>query len=82
MANVKKSASKMGGATNKTYLTKRRLSSAASAGIRLAAARTLRVMGYTIVAENGWVVKKYPDGRVLKIKKLAKQKKNFRFVLD
>jgi hypothetical protein len=82
MANVKKPASKMSGATNKTYLTKRRLSSAASAGIRLAAARTIRVMGYTIVAENGWIVKKYPDGRVLKIKKLAKQKKNLRFVLD
>jgi hypothetical protein len=82
MAYVKKPASKMRRGTNKTYLTKRRLSSAASAGIRLAAASTIQVMGYTIVAENGWVVKKYPDGRVLKIKKLAKQKKNLRFILD
>jgi hypothetical protein len=82
MAYVKKPASKMRRGTNKTYLTKRRLSSAASAGIRLAAARTMKVMGYNIVAQDGWVVKIYPDGKVSKIKQFAKQQKNVRFTLD
>lgn len=56
------------------YLTKRQLASAARAGIRDAAARTMEVMGYTVVAHKGWVVKKFADGSIEKLKPLAKQK--------
>ena len=48
----------------KAYLTKRLLLSAAKRGIREAAEETMQVMGYVIIARNGWVVKKYADGRV------------------
>jgi hypothetical protein len=82
MANGNKSTPKIGRVRNKPYLTKRRLSSAARAGIRIAAARTMSVMGYNIIAQDGWVVKKYPNGNVSKIKQFAKQQKNVRFTLD
>jgi hypothetical protein len=82
MARAKKSTVKKTVVANKTYLTKRRLASAARAGFRIAAAKTMKVMGYTVVAQDGWVVKKYPDGTVEKIKQLARQKKNVRFILD
>ena len=64
------------------YLTKRRLVSAARKGIRIAAARTMQVMGYTIVAQNGWIVKKYPDGTIQKIEKLASTSKKRSLRLD
>jgi hypothetical protein len=52
------------------YLTKRLLVSAAKSGVRKAAEETMQIMGYTIIAQNGWVVKKYPDGRTLKLKRI------------
>ena len=75
MAKVKKRKSQ-------NYLTKRRLASAARTGIRVAAAKTLEVMGYTVVAHEGWVVKKYADGTIEKIIPLANQEENSSISLD
>ena len=52
------------------YLTKRLLVSAAKRGIRKAAKETMQVMGYIVIAQNGWVVKKYADGRIEQIEPL------------
>ncbi len=65
MAKTKKDSS------NRPYLTKRRLASAARTGIRKAAADTMEVMGYTVIADNGWVVKKYADGRIEKMSQIG-----------
>ena len=60
-----------GKASNKRpYLTKRRLASAARTGIRKAAVETMELMGYTVIADNGWVVKKYADGHIEKISQI------------
>ncbi len=46
------------------YLTKRILvSSARRAGLK-ASKEAMQLMGYIVVAENGWVIKKYADGSV------------------
>ncbi len=68
----------------RAYLTKRRLASAARTGIRIAAANTMDVMGYTVVAYRGWVVKKFADGRIEKIEPLANpnKEKNANISLD
>ena len=66
----------------RTYLTKRRLASAARAGIRIAAANTMTVMGYTVVAHEGWVVKKHADGTIEKLTPLANEEKNANINLD
>ena len=69
--------------TNKrTYLTKRRLASAARRSIRDAAAETLRVMGYTVVAENGWVVKRFVDGHIEKVSPIEEINRNGSLALD
>lgn len=46
------------------YLTKRLTVSAAKRGVHAAAKETMEVMGYNVEAQNGNIVKKYPDGRV------------------
>lgn len=61
-ANKKESA--------KPYLTKRLLVSAAKRGIRKAAEETMAIMGYTVIAKDGWIVKKYADGTIEPIEKL------------
>ena len=82
MAKEKKAVTKKTTGRSTTYLTKRRLMSAAQTGIRLAAANTMKVMGYAIVAHEGWVVKKYADGTIEKIEPLANQEENLHISLD
>jgi len=51
----------------KAYLTKRILISAAKRGVVIAAKETMDIMGYTVIAKDGWVIKKYADGTIEKI---------------
>ena len=76
MAKAKKAAAKQ------PYLTKRRLASAAKAGIRKAAAETMEVMGYVIIAEDGWLIKKYADGRKEQISPIERVNPNETLALD
>ncbi len=78
MANAKRRSTKQ----SSPYLTKRRLVSAARAGVRKAAAETMEVMGHTIIAHNGWVVKKYADGKIEKISRIETEKTNSALALD
>lgn len=64
------------------YLTKRKLASAARAGVRKAAEETMQLMGYTIIADNGWVVKKYADGHIEKISPIETVNTNGILALD
>jgi len=77
MATKKKS-----GKRPSAYLTKRRLASAARAGVRKAAKETMKLMGYTIIADKGWVVKKYEDGHIEKISPLETINTNGSLALD
>ena len=51
-------------------LTRKILKEAASVGFSKAADKTMKVMGYNVIVKNGWVVKKFADGRIQKISKL------------
>jgi len=79
---TKRRTIKRASSIKKTYLTKRRLASAARKSMRIAAISTMDVMGYTIVAHKGWVVKKYADGKIEKITPLATAKENTNINLD
>jgi len=57
-------------ANGEVYLTKRILVSAVKKGIRKAAEETMSIQGYNVIAENGWVVRVYADGRREPIKEL------------
>lgn len=77
-SDVTKETSQRGGNT----LTRGILVTAATKGFAQAAARTLEVMGYNTVVHKGWVVKKYADGRIEKIKKLTKTDSKEKLALD
>ncbi len=49
------------------YLTKRMLVSAAARGFKKASAEAMQLMGYIVIAKDGWVVKKYADGKIEKL---------------
>jgi hypothetical protein len=64
------------------YLTKRRLVSAARKGFRIASEETMHIMGYNVVVMNGWVVKKYADGRVEQLNKIIPINVSIKNLLD
>lgn len=68
---------------NKTnYLTKRILEQAANTGFANAAEQTMKVMGYNVIVQGDWVVKKHQDGTIEKISELEKSKLKTKLVLD
>ncbi len=67
---------------SKPYLTKRILASAAKSGVTEAAERTMSVMGCTVVAHKGWVVKKFADGRIVKISRIKPVNRKRKIALD
>ena len=66
----------------KPYLTKRLLVSAAKRGIRKAAEETMQIMGYNVIAKDGWVVKIFADGSTEKISQIELVKKPNKLKLD
>lgn len=64
------------------YLTTRMLVRAANSAVRDAAEETLKIMGYNVVVMNGWVVKKYADGKVERIEKLQPVTQPAKSLLD
>lgn len=56
--------------------------SAAKAGIRKAAVETMEVMGYLIIAQDGWLVKKFADGRIERLSPIEQVNTNETFALD
>ena len=64
------------------YLTKRKLASAARAGVRKAAIETMQLMGFTIIAHEGWIIKKYADGHIEKISAIETEITNGTLALD
>ncbi|MDD5363526.1 MAG: hypothetical protein PHN88_15495 [Ignavibacteria bacterium] len=58
------------------YLTTRILESALKKAARNLTERAMLVRGYIVTTEKNWVVKKYKDGRVERIKKIQAAKSN------
>ncbi|MDB5122381.1 MAG: hypothetical protein JWP94_510 [Mucilaginibacter sp.] len=50
-----------------TYLSKRIVLRAIKRGSKDIAGETMQLMGYNVVVHDGWVVKKYSDGRFERI---------------
>lgn len=61
------------------YLTKRILVSAAKSGVKKAAKETMELMGYNIIAKDGWIVKKYADGRIEPVSPLEPANNDVKF---
>ena len=39
-----------------------------------AAEESMNLMGYTVIEENGWIIKRYSDGKIEKLNKVPKLK--------
>lgn len=65
-----------------TYLTKRIVARAARKAINDAAEKAMTVMGFTIVAQGEWIIKKYADGKVEKVTKITHVNRRRKIVLD
>lgn len=64
------------------YLTKRVLVSRAKAAGKVAAAKAMQTMGYVVVAEGGWVVRKNADGSIHRIKRIKAHNAQKKLVFD
>jgi hypothetical protein len=79
MNNKETSKDKSG---SKDPLTRQVLESAARKGIRQAAKETMEVMGYTVIARDGWVIKLFPDGSFERISPIEKINQNPKLAFD
>ena len=52
------------------YLTKRVVVRAIKKGMKKVSQETMDIMGYNVVAQDGWVVKKHKDGTIELIEKI------------
>lgn len=64
------------------YLTKRILFRRTNKALKEAAEEAMELVGYVVVAESGWVVKKYQDGRIEQIKRLEVVEQPEKIILD
>ncbi len=56
----------------KDDLTKRILETAARKSMGKAAKETMKIMGYNVIARNGWVVKIFPNNKVVRISRIPR----------
>lgn len=69
-------------AKKEEYLTKRITFSQSNKAIKTAAKDAMELVGYVVVAEDGWVVKKHHDGTVERIKEIDKVEQPEKIILD
>jgi len=52
---------------SKDILTKSLLESIARKGVQEAETKTIKIMGFNVIAREGWIVKEFPDNRIERI---------------
>jgi hypothetical protein len=57
--------------TQEEYLTKRVVVRATKKGMKKASQETMDTMGYNVIAQDGWIVKKYKDGTTEVLEEIA-----------
>jgi len=70
MPAAKPASRKAAKSATTAYLTSRVLNSAVKRAFKNAAAEAMQVMGYIMIAEDGWVIKLFADGTKEKIKEM------------
>ena len=69
---VKGDTHKNGDSTDYDDISFEILSKVVTEGLKMEASETMAVMGYNVIAEGGWVVKIFADGRREQIKPIQK----------
>lgn len=84
MAKVvkKKSVKKQGPKKGVAYFSTRALERAVKKGTKNKAGSAKGLIGFTVKELNGWVVKEYKNGTIVKVSQVPKTKRPSRLVLD
>ena len=64
------------------YITKRIVKRVAKSAFTKAAKESMAIMGYNVIAHEGWIVKKYADGKIEKLNPIPNYYSNANIVLD
>ena len=64
------------------YISTRMVSRKSRSAFQEGAKFAMRVNGYAIEAHDGWVVKKFSDGRIEKMKELDNNNQDLELILD
>jgi hypothetical protein len=78
----KKPVKKQGPKKGVAYFSTRLLKRAVVKGTKNLENDSMSLMGYVVIQQGNWVVKKYPNGKVVKIKAIKKIKRPKTLVLD
>ncbi|MBD8489197.1 hypothetical protein IFO69_10615 [Echinicola sp. CAU 1574] len=64
------------------YISTRLVERKSSKAFKEGAKKAMEINGYVMVAEKGWVVKKYEDGHIEKVKEISHGSDNQKLILD
>jgi len=64
------------------YISTRMVSRKSKSAFQEGAKNAMNVNGYVVVAHEGWVVKKYSDGRIERMQELDNNDQNLELILD
>ncbi|QDH78192.1 hypothetical protein FKX85_03710 [Echinicola soli] len=67
---------------NLKYISTRLVERKSSKAFKEGAKKAMEINGYVMVAENGWVVKKFKDGQIEKVKEISHGSENQKLILD
>lgn len=70
------------GRTDIKYISTRLVSRKSRSAFQEGAKRAMDAIGYVIIVENGWVVKKFLDGTIEKLEQLDTDFTDQRLILD
>jgi hypothetical protein len=68
--------------SNLKYISTRLVVSKSKSAFQEAAKKAMKANGYVIIALEGWIVKKFADGRIEKIEELENPNQNNLLILD
>lgn len=67
---------------NIKYISTRLVERKSSKAFKEGAKKAMEINGYVVIAQDGWVVKKYENGNIEKIKKIEHGDENQALILD
>ena len=68
--------------SKKKYISKRLVERKSKSAFKSAAKKAMTDIGYVIIVEDGWVVKKYSDGEIEKIEELNTERISQELIFD
>lgn len=64
------------------YISTKLVSDKSKSAFQEGASRAMKTNGYVVIAQDGWVVKKYSDGNIERLEQLELHQQNLKVILD